>query len=76
MPPTEQPPHNNSRLEIVGEIAQLVGDMTVAVAKKVGGDILRVCGLSREESSIPAPMTVEETQKWNVENGFPKNWRL
>jgi len=76
MSPGEQPPHNNSRLEIVGEIAQVIGDMTVAVAKKVGGDILRVCGLSREEKSTPPTMTKEEAQKWNVENGFPKNWRL
>jgi hypothetical protein len=46
MPPGEQPPQNNSRhLEIAVEIAKVLGELTAAVAKKVGGDILRVVGL-------------------------------
>lgn|GEM_PF-3648147 len=76
-PPQEQPQPDNSGFEIAGQIGDFVRDMGIAVAKKVGSDILRVCGLSREkEHHLPPPMSDDEARKWNVENGFPSNWRL
>ena len=73
MPPREQSPQHNSRLV---ETAKFIGEVTAAVAKKVGGDILRVCGLSRREKRAPRTMTDAEVREWNVQNGFPEDWRL
>lgn len=66
---------NETPLEIVVDAACVVAEGALAVAKKVGGDVLRLFGAQSDAFTLPPPMSDAEVRRWNIQHGFPEDWR-
>ena len=69
--PGPDPRHQSA----AAEIARIHAEGAIAVAKKVGGDVLHLFGAGRGEFTPPHTMSDEEARRWNAENGFPESYR-